>query len=771
MKTGQKFLIFCLVLHTVYYSYSNAFAQVDQYLLLAPESERTILNDFLSQFTPHQKSALENILVALDTETARKLLNVLSTLPNALAAAEFIEVLITLPPFQLGGIINEVYNIPSADLRISVVKEKTALMKQAAASSIEKFYYVGPYSMQPIFSQVGYDIFSRGGGTALAPPENYVLGPNDEIYVYIWGGGASPLGLDYPISLTVSLDGRIFVPKVGPLSVWGLTISDAQNVIKGAFSKIFRGAEVSISLSKMRGVPVLVLGEVKNQGFVTLSGSYSPFDAIVLAGGISKSGSMRNVSILRKGKEIAKIDFYKLIFEGQIEDSIAGMTLREYDVIYVPPIGETFAIGGMVKRGGIYEMIGKSNLGDAINAAGGIMPQNASTRIRIKRYTGETREIILDKTLSSFDSEILNTEIKDGDYIEIIPAMTEESEKFVLVSGYVRKPGQYNWFKEMTLKDAVLLSGGFPEVYPPDSYEISRFKGKWVEEKIKGNENLSKLKNTEILDKWSSVEIKPFDTITIIPPNLGERKLWITCTIQGEVLRPGSYILQKGQKLPELLKKGEGFTKDAYLQGIVFTRRTVYEEQKKRIDEAINALIKEVYASVGKLGVAGLVPPGEEAIIKTQIDAKMKLISFMKGLSPSGRLVIKDADLKDLSKIDIELEDGDVIFVPKKPNFVIVTGEVRNPGTFLWEKGKDAYDYIEIAGGFSKYADKGETYIIRSTGEVSDELEKVSPGDTIMVPFLVEVPTYRWYLIRDTLSLSFSGMTAGAIMWQAIKVK
>jgi protein involved in polysaccharide export with SLBB domain len=231
----------------------------------------------------------------------------------------------------------------------------------------------------------------------------------------------------------------------------------------------------------------------------------------------------------------------------------------------------------------------------------------------------------------------------------------------------------------------------------------------------------------------------------------------IRVSIDGEVTYPGDYYARDDEKLSSLIERAGGFTKNAYLRGAFFTRESVRKIQGQRLEEFISRMEQEITAETG-IEVTGAMSREEVEAFRLSLEAKKGLLQKLREAKVTGRMVIQLAALevfKD-SKFDLRLEDGDQLLIPKEPQSVNVLGEVYNPTSFLFEKGKRTNFYLSRAGGPTANAEKDEMYIIRADGSVLSKSQsgssyswdpetnrwttgsfssaEVHPGDSVLVP-------------------------------------
>ncbi len=208
-----------------------------------------------------------------------------------------------------------------------------------------------------------------------------MLGPGDNVLIYLWGR------VEKEYNLTIDREGKIFVPQVGELVVWGLTLEQFKARAIKQFSKVYSDYNLTISLGKIRSIRIFVTGEVKRPGAYTVSSLTSLFNAIYTAGGPNQRGSMRYIKLMRSGQEQAVVDLYKFLLEG---DNSIDVRLQSGDLIFVPVAGSRVAIRGEVKRQAKYELIGQETALDILVLAGQPTAEAHLDRVMLERVTGKS---------------------------------------------------------------------------------------------------------------------------------------------------------------------------------------------------------------------------------------------------------------------------------------------------------------------------------------------------------------------------------------------
>ena len=320
-------------------------------------------------------------------------------------------------------------NLSSALDPVSLEEE---IQQQVVQSSLELF---------------GYEMFS-GMANSFAPitgapvPQDYVIGPGDTFTVQAFSAA------DVQYSLAVTREGMILVPEAGAISVSGLTFREAKTVISETIESQRIGVKTVVTLSELRSIQVMLVGEVSQPGSYAVSGFSTLINALVSSGGIKRTGSLRKIQVKRGGKIIASMDLYKLLLNG---DDSANVYLRQGDLIFVPPIGPTVGIAGEILRPAIYEIGKELTVGQVLKLAGGLLPTANRAKAQIERVSTAGLYTLLQADLANRGNGI---GVKNGDLIRVLPVLNK-MDGVVLLSGHVLTPGGYQWRKGMRIADLI----------------------------------------------------------------------------------------------------------------------------------------------------------------------------------------------------------------------------------------------------------------------------------------------------------------------------
>jgi len=311
-------------------------------------------------------------------------------------------------------------------------------------TEFQKFVAATTGQLLPLY---GANLFRRVPSTFapinLAPvTSNYVIGPEDELRVRIWGQ------TNYSGNLRVDRSGDIYLPLVGAVHVAGLPFSELDQHLRAAVAKIYRNFDLSVDVGQIRSIQVYVTGRARRAGVYTVSALSTLVDALFASGGPSPQGSLRHVLLKRDGKVIADFDLYALLIHG---DKSHDVRLLPEDVLYIAPAGPEAAITGSIANPGIYELRDGETLGDLIETAGNMTALSSNARVSLERAgPGGLREAME----LSVDSKGLGFFVADTDVLRIFPTVPAY-QKTVTLRGDVANPGRFNWRAGMRLSDLI----------------------------------------------------------------------------------------------------------------------------------------------------------------------------------------------------------------------------------------------------------------------------------------------------------------------------
>lgn len=309
-----------------------------------------------------------------------------------------------------------------ATLAPRVVDNSQATQRQATASSgLEPFGY-NVFAAQPTSQTPLSDI---------PVPDDYVVGPGDELRVQMYGKENASY------KLKVNRDGSVEFPKLGPISVAGLTFQQVSDTLQSRIAEQFIGVESAISFGALRTMQVFVMGDAYRPGAYNVNALTTVTQALQIAGGIDTVGSLRKIQVKRAGQTIQNVDLYKMLIWGNTEQDIR---LRAGDTIFIPAKGTEVTVEGLVKRPAIYELSGPAAIGSVLEVAGGLKA-DALREVKVTRR-GENGTQVFNLDLASGTDR--NFTILDGDKIEAKPTTTEYA-KAIAIKGAVVREGTYSY--------------------------------------------------------------------------------------------------------------------------------------------------------------------------------------------------------------------------------------------------------------------------------------------------------------------------------------
>jgi polysaccharide export outer membrane protein len=518
----------------------------------------------------------------------------------------------------------------------------------------------------------GYDLF-QGVPSTFAPvkdiqvPIDYVIGPGDTFNVQLYGNETGSY------SLIVGRDGRIKFPKLGPISVSGMGFDSARAALEHRVAQQLIGTQVSVTMGDLRSIRVFVLGEAEKPGSYTVSGLSTMTNALFVSGGVKTIGSLRNIELKRDGHLVSVLDLYDLLLHG---DTSGDHQLMAGDVIFIPPIGSTATAYGAVRRPAIYELKKEKTAGQLVEIAGGLLPDADAGLAQLERIaTSRLREM---RNINLNSDAGRNTDILNGDKLRV-PAIRPTLENSVELSGYVFRPGAFQYRPGLRLSD-VLTS--FDELRPnADRHYVVIRRVIPPEEKI---EVVSADLERALSARGSAAdpELRPRDKIIVfdltanrsrtVEPIIDDLRLQASATapahvvtVLGEIRAPGRYPMEPTMHVSDLIRAGGSLEDSAYTGEAELNRYEVVDGQERQ-----TALLEVNLA----------------AIRHNEPGADLEL-------SPYDILVIKKTPQWEL------------------PGTIVLNGELRHPGRYPIHHGETLSSVLRRAGGFTDIAfDEGAVF-------------------------------------------------------------
>ncbi len=515
----------------------------------------------------------------------------------------------------------------------------------------------------------GMDIFKTAEITFepslnVATPQSYTLGAGDEIIIDVYGSS------EITYQEIISPDGTILVSGIGPISLGGISVKEAKNRIFNRMASIYSGLRgrnpntfIQVSLGQVRSIKVNVVGNVVQPGTYELSSFSTAFNALYFAGGPTENGSLRQIEVFRDGKNIAVLDVYKYLFEGESDQN---PQLLDQDVVIVKPYVNRVKLAGNVKQPAIYELKENETVDYLLNFSGGFRNGAFKDFLTIDRIGASEREV------STVDrSEFGSEKMMDGDSIFVTKVMNTYSNR-VKLEGAVRRPGYYELEPGMTLASLIAKANGLRE----DAY-LNRGNV------IRLSNSLS-LKNIafdvqEVLNNNQDIALSADDVIRISSIfDMNENQI---ITIDGQVRNPGVFPYIDSMTVEDLVALSGGLKEDASTSTIEVARRLTGDEDLSNSSQIFTFEINR------------------------DLEINEEASKFQ--LQPFDLVLIKSTPLVRQHKV------------------VKIEGEVNYPGYYALESNDDKVsDLIERAGGLTKYGYAEGSSLIRRTEYFRTEFEK-----------------------------------------------
>jgi|GEM_PF-333892 len=702
---------------------------------------------------------------------------------------------------------------------------------------------------------------SAPAAASLPADDDYVLGPGDSVSIQMWGSNTQTL------TRTVDRDGNLNLQDAGQAHVAGMSLRQAQETVTNLMRPQFRDVRVSLSLGKLRSVRVYVVGDVQRPGAYELSAQSTVISALYAAGGPTAVGSLRVLRHYRGTLLLGEIDLYDFLLHGTQSEE----RLQSGDTLLVPPAGPQVAVSGAIRRPAIYELKGKTTLASVLEDAGSPTVIAALTHLTVERVQPNMQRETIDLALQDGNSQeqthaaIERFVVQDGDAVHVVP-IEAYSQRVVYREGHVLHPGRVAWHDGMRLRDVipsyrdmlpepadrgeivrlvppdlhvetvefsvadVMVGNDNPALQPldtirvqgrydadapkvsidgevlrPGTYPFSqgmtaaqlvRLAGGFTRSALLTSADLSSytvVGATRVQDEQTSLRIgdavlrndiaadaalKPGDTLSVHRLT-GWDDIGASIELTGEVAHPGRYGFRQGERLSSVLRRAGGFMEASYSDGAVMTRPDVQTLEEKSKQE----LIRQIEASAAAARTSSSVNAGDATAQLQLVQAQQdQILSSLKNQPATGRLVLHISNNIaewENTPADIEVRKGDKLLIPKRPGFVLISGQVYNASAIAFTPGKSAEWYLHRAGGTTQVANTKEIFVIRANGSVvgrnsggglfhDDVLStKLNPGDVVVVPQKIIGASLLWRnlltVAQIASSIAFTAAVAGVL--------
>ena len=653
----------------------------------------------------------------------------------------------------------------------------------------------------------------------IATPDDYRLGPGDEVYVDVWGASQQRF------ECTVSPEGVINIENFGPVQVSGLTVAQTNARLRSTLGARYAGSDVRLTVGQTRTITVDVMGEVKTPGTYTLSAFSTVFHALYMAGGTNDIGTLRNIKVFRNGRQITTCDIYDYILNGNMKGNVR---LQPGDVVVVGSYECLVQVTGKVKRPMYYEMKSTESVGTLLRYAGGFTGDAYDQLVRLIRKSGGQLSVF---SLDEFERG--NFQLADGDSVAVDSTL-HRYRNMVEVKGAVFRTGKYQMDGSITtVRQLIEAAGGLCE----DAMKTRAVLHRLTDER---RLQVVQVDLQGILAHTAPDIALRNEDVLFIPSRsylIGEQKL----SIHGEVVYPGEYDFAENTTLEDFILQAGGLTDAASLVKVDVSRRIrnqlatessdkiaesytfklkdgfvvdgtpgfvlqpydeVYVRRSPGYVEQQNVEVKGEVAFEGRYALVtkgmrlsdlvkqcgGLTPqsyaPGAHLERKLSPEEQLKQQSMIKLATLGDTADVRRLELSDVRVVainlekaianpgsnqwDLVLQEGDVLVVPQYSNTVTINGEVLYPNTVGYDKNKTLKDYINSAGGFTQKARTGKVFAVGMNGSVTKVRSRkdITPGCNIVVPAKIR---RRGVPLAQMMSILTMIATLGTVVTTLIK--
>lgn len=526
-----------------------------------------------------------------------------------------------------------------------------------------------------IIRQVGYDIFSSSGGQGQSAGKfgnSYKLNVGEKVNVYLYGDSVDIMAISganllNPMTKTeVDSKGDIFIQGIGVVKAENRTLGEVENSINSLAAQKYKSLKVKLTVSTGNEFSVFVYGQVNRPGKVVIGNNSTIIDALGAAGGVKKTGTLRNIQYTT-GSKVKSVDLYKAIFMGNDNNIV----LRANDKIFVDSIGKVVAFKNGVSTPGIYEVANNENLEQLIKYAGGLLPVTQTTSVTMTRLDNKTNERVA-MNLSWANAK--TTVLQSGDTVEF-RKLYNEVENVVTIQGNIKHPATFAYKEGMRLSD-ILRS----------EYELleETFINQAVIRRVSGQDNQITTIPVFLQEFFSGMNdpvLQPRDIISVYK-NTNSQFVDVYGCIN----------------MPKHLTYKPNMTLKDVLTDIQFIESDMAQNHESAVNYKHEPQQGEVRLNATTQNANRLIPTENVAVEITSPSGDTQLYYLYDIMINSDR--IKNIVINPEDKIFFRTLRGNEVMKTVK-----ISGFVKHPGVYSFVEGKKLTDIIETAGGLTSDAE------------------------------------------------------------------
>lgn len=611
----------------------------------------------------------------------------------------------------------------------------------------------------------------------MATPENYQVGPGDELLVEVWGA------TEGNFKQKVDAEGNIFLNGVGRIHVGGLSFAEVKTKINAFLKRIYSGISApdgsyakihtGVTITQVRTVKVNIIGEVVVPGTYSLSSLSTVLNALYACGGPSENGTFREINLVRGGKKVATFDIYDFLINGSEKGNIG---LQDQDVIVVSPYKNRVWVEGEVKRKGFYETLDNETLANLVSFFGGFTSDAFTNTLVLERIKEAKREV---KEISFAD--ISKLKMQNGDRLKV-HQITDEYQNRLSIGGAVYQPGVYEFREGMTALDLLNKANGVKK-------DASLNRGLIFRTENRVDYKTLSFSVKDLLEKKDDIPLKDNDSLYIFYKDSLQFKRFVK--VEGAVNKPRELAYMEDMKVEDAISLAGGLSNgadpsvievfreqnDGNFQRLSQVFKVSSNNELKPEGESLTLQPNDIvsvryikgFTPMQTVSVMGeVLYPGVYSI-QSKNERISDLLDRVGGFTPyaykaGATLVRKKTDegeiqqedfLNDLvsleeandstqslkkaakktseyrigidldkilknkhSKYDLLLNEGDMLMIPSEKQTIEIRGEVLAPSLVRYQSGQSLRRYIEQAGGFSSRAKKSSVYVLYANGDI-----------------------------------------------------